>query len=61
MCVLSAKDFSQKGNLDRHLKSHTGEQPYKCSICGRGCIHKQDLKANSHNCELLQTWLKKQW
>ena len=25
--------FTQKGNLDIHMKLHTNEMPYECSVC----------------------------
>jgi KRAB domain-containing zinc finger protein len=36
MCsnVSLCKGFSENGNLQRHIKIHTGDKPYKCDICG---------------------------
>ena len=34
-CFACPKAFVNKWMLDRHILTHTGEQPYHCSICLR--------------------------
>ena len=34
-CEFCAKQFPRAANLTRHLRSHTGEQPYTCLMCTR--------------------------
>ncbi len=39
-CHLCEKSYNLKGNLKRHLRSHTGENYYKtCPICGEKVVH----------------------
>ncbi|KAL3870709.1 hypothetical protein ACJMK2_038753 [Sinanodonta woodiana] len=38
-CFVCGKMYTRKFDLDRHLRVHTGDQPYECDIClmGFGC------------------------
>ena len=29
------KDFTQSGNLNDHMKTHTGVRPYSCKLCDK--------------------------
>lgn len=33
-CPQCGKEFTQKGDLDRHTLTHTGERPHACDTCG---------------------------
>lgn len=42
-CPLCEKTFVKKYLLERHIRSHTGETPYKCEECGKGFTRKDRL------------------
>ena len=42
-CQVCDKSFTTMGNLNLHVKIHSGEKPYKCSVCLKGFIQSNNL------------------
>ncbi|XP_026558519.1 zinc finger and BTB domain-containing protein 8B isoform X1 [Pseudonaja textilis] len=43
-CPYTAK---QKGILKRHIRSHTGERPYPCEVCGKRFTRQEHLRSHA--------------
>ena len=42
-CKICHKSVSQKGNLARHMRTHTDEKPFECEICQKSFSRKGHL------------------
>jgi uncharacterized C2H2 Zn-finger protein len=43
-CTFCGKIFQRTGDLKRHIRSHTGEKPYKCDMCEMAFVQSAHLK-----------------
>ncbi|XP_053321795.1 zinc finger and BTB domain-containing protein 49-like [Spea bombifrons] len=43
-CDFCVQSFHRISELKRHTWTHTGELPYRCKICGKGCRHPSNMK-----------------
>uniref|UniRef100_A0A7S2X7V3 C2H2-type domain-containing protein n=1 Tax=Lotharella oceanica TaxID=641309 RepID=A0A7S2X7V3_9EUKA len=55
MCPLCERNFSQKCNLDSHVRTHTGERPYACSMCNVSFKQKSNLNRHRRRVHGLPT------
>ena len=43
ICPYCSKKFKEKHKMKRHILVHTGEKPFKCSLCTYSCNRKDNL------------------
>ena len=62
-CPSCNKCFASAGDIKRHVMTHTGEKPYRCSFCSYKAIRKADVTRHmlSKHAEYHQTDLSINW
>ncbi|MCL4132273.1 UNVERIFIED_CONTAM: hypothetical protein GTU68_000875 [Idotea baltica] len=45
-CYICGKNFPSQGQLEMHVRVHTGERPFKCELCSKGFVQKVHLRTH---------------
>uniref|UniRef100_A0A6A7G678 Transcription factor Sp1-like n=1 Tax=Hirondellea gigas TaxID=1518452 RepID=A0A6A7G678_9CRUS len=45
-CNVCGKNFPSQGQLEAHVRVHTGERPFRCQLCSRAFVQKVHLRTH---------------
>ena len=46
-CTYCGRRFKRADNLRDHVRTHTGEKPFRCQVCSYSASHKSNLNAHT--------------
>ena len=54
VCPLCRKSFAKKYDLNRHVKTHTGERPFNCPFCLHTASRNDNLRVHIYTMHRMQ-------
>ncbi len=60
ICSFCGKGFNNQSNFTGHVRTHTGEKPYKCDLCPMAFTHNVSLKSHKKSAHGIDMWKNQQ-